>query len=214
MIQTQRIQIPSSGKKTLTDRPSQFSSSSAGAWLERVNTQWHAQALRLFAIIVLSHWAEHLAQAVQIYILHWPIPEARGVLGVPFPSLIQSEALHYLYALVMLIGLWLLRPGMQGPARAYWNVALAIQCWHHLEHALLQGQALVGHNLFGAPVPMSIAQQWIPRVELHLLYNSLVFIPMVVAMYHHLLPSASIRHEAICTCAAVRARTPHSYAGS
>ncbi|MGH7530213.1 MAG: hypothetical protein ACREMN_07500, partial [Gemmatimonadales bacterium] len=64
-----------------------------------------------------------------------------------------------------------------------------------------QGQAILGHNLFGSPVPVSIAQLWIPRVELHLLYNSLVFVPMVVAMVYHLFPTAGERAVVRCSCA-------------
>jgi hypothetical protein len=50
-------------------------------------------------------------------------------------------------------------------------------------------------------VPTSILQLWVPRVELHLLYNTIVFIPMVVAMYFHMLPPAGERRKAQCTCA-------------
>ena len=32
---------------------------------------------------------------------------------------------------------------------------------------------------------------WVPRVELHLFYNTIVFIPMVVAMYYHMFPTRS-----------------------
>jgi len=78
---------------------------------------------------------------------------------------------------------------------------LVIQFWHHIEHALLQGQVIAGRNLFGSPVPVSIVQLWIPRVELHLLYNSLVFVPMVVAVYFHLFPTESERGVMRCGCA-------------
>jgi hypothetical protein len=80
-------------------------------------------------------------------------------------------------------------------------LAFGIQFWHHVEHALLQGQAILGHNLFNSPVPISIAQLWIPRVELHLLYNSLVFIPMIVGMYRHLLPPPHEAAHMRCSCA-------------
>ena len=67
-------------------------------------------------------------------------------------------------------------------------MALGIQFFHHIEHPLLQTQAILGHNLFGRPVPTSIVQLWVPRVELHLFYNTIVFIPMVIAMYYHMFP--------------------------
>jgi len=75
-----------------------------------------------------------------------------------------------------------------------------IQFWHHIEHALLQGQVIAGRTLFGAPAPTSIVQLWIPRVELHLLYNSLVFVPMIVAMFYHLFPSATEAAGMRCSC--------------
>lgn len=168
---------------------------------ERINREWHKPALQLFMLIVLAHWAEHLVQAVQVYLLNWPLPEARGVLGLWFPWLIKSEALHYFYALVMLIGIWTLRKGFQGRAYKWWMVSFGIQFWHHIEHGLLQGQAIAGQNLFGSPVPISIAQLWIPRVELHLFYNTIVFIPMILGMYYHMFPpqGETIGHG--CSCA-------------
>lgn len=168
---------------------------------EALNSTWHERSLQLFMVVVLGHWAEHLAQAFQIYALGWPVPESRGVLGLWYPWLVKSEVLHYGYALVMLIGLWLLRPGFVGLSRTWWSVALGIQFWHHIEHALLQGQALTGHNLFHAPVPTSIAQLWIPRVELHLIYNTIVFIPMVIGMYYHMFPPKADEARMQCTCA-------------
>ncbi len=166
-----------------------------------INERHHRAVLGLYMVIALGHWAEHLVQAFQIWGLGWARPQARGVLGMPFPWLVSSEWLHYGYAIVMLIGLFALRPGFVGRARTWCTVALVIQFWHHIEHALLLGQAVVGANLFGAEVPTSIAQLVVPRVELHLLYNGLVFVPMVIAMILHVHPSEEERHTVSCTCA-------------
>jgi len=76
-----------------------------------------------------------------------------------------------------------------------------IQFWHHIEHALLQVQVIAGRTLFGAAAPTSIVQLWIPRVELHLLYNGLVFVPMMVAMYYHVFASATDAAGMRCGCA-------------
>ncbi len=168
--------------------------------LEKLNGRWHEVALWVYTGIVLAHWAEHLAQAFQIYVLGWPLPEARGVLGLAFPVLVSSEALHYLYALVMLAGFWFLRKGFTGRSYTWWMIAFWIQFWHHIEHALLQGQAIVGQNLFGSPVPLSLAQLVIPRVELHLFYNTIVTIPMVIAMFHHMFPTPEEEGQARCNC--------------
>lgn len=168
---------------------------------EKINQGGHQPALQFFMVIVLAHWAEHLAQAAQIYLLGWPVPESRGVLGLWFPWMVKSEALHYGYALVMLAGLWVLRKGFKGLSSKWWMASFGIQFWHHIEHALLQAQALLGQNLFGSPVPTSLAQLVVPRVELHLFYNTIVFIPMVVAMYYHLFPPGHEPANHGCTCA-------------
>ena len=84
------------------------------SFYEKLNTRWHERALQVFMVIVLAHWGEHLVQAYQIYVMGWPRPKANGILGLWYPWLIQSEALHYGYALVMLIGLWVLRKGFTG----------------------------------------------------------------------------------------------------
>lgn len=169
--------------------------------VRRLNGVWHERALQIFLAVVLAHWAEHLAQAFQVYFLGWTVEASRGVLGLWFPWLVSSELLHYAYALVMLVGIWVLLPGFTGVSRPWWIASLAIQFWHHIEHALLQVQALVGQNLFNSPIPMSLVQIWIPRVELHLLYNSLVFAPMMVAMYHHMFPPEGDVAHMRCTCA-------------
>jgi hypothetical protein len=168
----------------------------------RLNSEWHKRSLQLFTFIVLAHWAEHLVQAVQIYVLGWPRPQAGGVLGLWFPFLVSSEILHYGYAIVMLVGLWMLRKGFTGLSRKWWTVALVIQFWHHIEHALLQTQAILHHNLLGSPVPLSFLQMVFPknRVEIHLFYNAIVFIPMMIGMYYHMFPPSE-EAPATCTCA-------------
>ena len=168
---------------------------------EKLNTQWHKPALLTFMAIVIGHWGEHLFQAYQIYVMHWPRPKALGMLGLVYPWLVKSETLHYGYALIMLIGLWVLRKGFTGVSHTWWMVAFWIQFWHHIEHGALQYQALTGHYWFHSPVPTSFAQLWIPRVELHLIYNSIVFIPMVIGMYYHMFPPEGEVQHAKCTCA-------------
>ena len=171
----------------------------SASFYEKLNSRWHERALQIFMVIVLAHWAEHLVQAYQIYVLHWPRPKALGLLGLFYPWLIQTEALHYGYALVMLIGLWVLRKGFTGPSHTWWMVAFGIQFWHHIEHFLLIYQATVHHNFWHKPVPCSVLQLVFPRVELHLFYNTIVFIPMVVAMYKHMFPGEGEGNPR-CTC--------------
>ena len=176
---------------------------------DKLNSVWHRRALHTFMFIVLAHWAEHLTQAYQIYVLGWPRPKAGGFLGLFFPWLVSSEVLHYGYAIVMLIGLFMFRKGFTGTSRKWWIVALVIQFWHHIEHAVLQWQAITGNYWFGSPVPISFVQAAFPkfRVELHLFYNAIVFIPMVIAMYYHMFPPKG-EEQAACTCALRHERLP------
>jgi hypothetical protein len=166
----------------------------------KLNVQWHERGLQLFMLIVLTHWGEHLAQAYQIWVMGWARPRANGIVGLWYPWLIKSEALHYAYALVMLGGLWLFHKGFTGRSYTWWMIAFWIQFWHHIEHLLLIGQATLHHNLMNKPVPFSVLQFFFPRVELHLFYNSVVFIPMVIAMYYHMFPPAEEKQKAACTC--------------
>jgi hypothetical protein len=166
-----------------------------------LNTRYHKAALTIYAIVVLGHWAEHVAQAIQVYALGWPRPAAGGVLGLWFPVLVTSEWLHYGYAIVMMVAFIVLRHGFTGRSRTWWNAAMWIQIWHHFEHLLLLVQALTGAYLMGGKAPTSIAQLAFPRIELHLFYNTIVFIPMVVAMVLHLRPNAEERSRMQCSCA-------------
>ena len=175
---------------------------SSASFSQKLNTVWHKRALNLFMLVVLAHWAEHLTQAYQIYVLGWPRPRAGGVMGLFFPWLVSSEVLHYGYALVMLIGIWTLRRGFSGTSLKWWTIALVIQFWHHIEHAVLQWQALTHHYWFGSPVPTSFPQLLFPkfRVEIHLFYNAVVFIPMMIGMYYHMFPPKG-EPVAPCSCA-------------
>jgi hypothetical protein len=168
--------------------------------LQAVNGPWHKRANQFFLVIVLAHWAEHLMQAYQVYVLKWPRPHSHGAVGLLVPWLNTSEWLHYGYAVVMLAGLALLRPGYVGRARAWWTAALAIQAWHFFEHALLLVQALLDVTFFGSPVRTSVLQLVVPRVEVHLFYNAIVFIPMVVAMVYHLFPPTDEKAVSACSC--------------
>jgi len=167
----------------------------------RLNGAWHKRALWIFLAITLAHWAEHLVQAGQIWLLGWERPDSRGVIGQWFPMVVTEEWLHLGYAVVMLAGLALLLPAMTGRARKWWIAALAIQVWHFVEHGLLWLQAAMDQPFFGKEVPTSVAQLVFMRVELHLFYNLAVFAPMLVAMYFHRVPpEREWSMEPRCTC--------------
>lgn len=169
--------------------------------LADLNGRWHRPALLTFATIVVAHWAEHIVQALQIWVFDMPRADARGALGYLVPWLVTSEWLHYAYAILMLAGLAVLLPGFRGPSRSVWVLALGIQAWHHFEHLLLLYQAQAGQNLFAEPVPTSVLQLLWPRPELHLFYNAVVTVPMLAAMWLHRSPPSPSDAAATCTCA-------------
>lgn len=178
----------------------------SASFVDSLNTRWHKVALQGFVVIVLYHWAEHIVQAYQFFVLSWSRPMSMGILGMYYPWLMKTEALHYAFALVMLIGLWVVRKGFTGTSYKWWMASFWLQFFHHFEHLILFYQANTHRYWFGGTVPTSIGQIWIPRIELHLIYNTLVFIPMVVAMYYHVYPPARDAVKMMCTCA--HHRTP------
>jgi hypothetical protein len=185
---------------TPTIHSAHFPAEAGMSFYDKLNSVWHERALQIFMAIVLAHWGEHLVQAYQIFVMGWPRPKANGIVGLWYPWLIKSETLHYGYAVVMLAGIWILRKGFTGRARTWWTVALVIQFWHHIEHFLLITQATMHHNFWGKPVPTSVLQLFFPRVELHLFYNTVVFIPMVIGMYYHMFPPKGEEGLSVCTC--------------
>lgn len=187
-----------------------LSSALSSGFVESLNTRYHKLALQGLMVIVLLHWAEHIIQAYQFYGLHWSRQMSMGLLGMYYPWLMKTETLHYGFALVMLVGLWILRKGFVGTSHKWWMASFWIQFWHHFEHFILFYQANTHHYWFGGNVPTSVGQIWFPRIELHLFYNTIVFIPMVVAMYYHVYPPAREAVKMMCTCA--RHRDPLSAA--
>jgi hypothetical protein len=165
-----------------------------------LNGRWHAYALLVFMLGEVAHIMEHVTQAVQIYVLGWSLPDSRGILGQWWPWLATSESLHYFYALFTLFGIVLLLPAFQGRARLFWYLALVFQFWHHLEHLLLVYQHVTGEFLFGGQVPTSVGQVLIGRVVLHDIYNALVFLPMLMAIYYHFRDQGVGGEEPICSC--------------
>ncbi|MEM7116738.1 MAG: hypothetical protein AAF614_30165 [Chloroflexota bacterium] len=151
----------------------------------RLNSIWHEQALWLFLLLVLGHFSEHVVQIYQIYIMGWLPSEAGGILGLKFPFLVTSEYLHIFYNGFTWLGVMLLRHGLKGQARTWWNVTILFASWHLFEHILLQYQYMTGDFWFGRTVQTGIGQLWFPRPELHFVYNLLVFTPMMLAYAYH-----------------------------
>ena len=144
----------------------------------------HRTYLNYFLIIIYSHLFEHVAQMIQLYLLHWERPRCLGLLGLFWPSLIHSEYLHYGHALFMLVGIYYLTKYMYNRHSLWWmELTLILAFYHHFEHLLLLIQSTSQVNFFGKSIPTSIGQLWFPRIELHFFYNFLVGIPMMIALH-------------------------------
>jgi hypothetical protein len=152
--------------------------------IKLVNDKHYSKYLFVFNLIVLSHFAEHIAQMIQVYLLHWERKQSLGLLGLWQSWLVHSEYLHYAHALFMLIGLYLLGFSVVGKAKVWWQAATALAFYHHIEHFIILSQAISHYNLFNSPTPTSIVQAMgVPRIELHFFYNLMVLVPMLVSLY-------------------------------
>jgi hypothetical protein len=69
-------------------------SAPTGSWRglsEAPNGTWHEAALRVYLVVVLAHWMEHIVQTTQIWVLGWPLPQALRVLGLISPWSARSR---------------------------------------------------------------------------------------------------------------------------
>ena len=148
-----------------------------------LNGRWHRFALLLYALVVASHFLEHGLQMVQVHALGWSRPEAAGLFGIAFPGITMAEVLHTAWNSLQLTGLIVLLVGFGRvrAARRWWLVAIAFQTWHWFEHAVIQVQYVTGVFLYGAMKQMSILERFAPRIELHFIYNLVVFVPTLIA---------------------------------
>ncbi|MFI9407014.1 hypothetical protein [Nocardia sp. NPDC052316] len=172
------------------------------SWVAQINSEKHYQALKVYIAIIVAHWVEHVVQAFQIYVLDMPRPKAGGFLGYIVPVVNKNELLHWTYAVLMIVGLLLLRGGFQARSRKWWTIALGIQTWHFAEHSFLLTQYWSGLNFLGKPAPTSIIQTFFPRVELHLVYNMAVMLPILVALSLHWFSPKSAGSQGDCNCRA------------
>ena len=161
---------------------------SSAAVLDTLNGSQHLRAVLVYLVIVIGHFSEHLVQVAQVFLFGWERGDAGGILGLYLSGVAENELLHVTYNSFQITGLILLAYGFRRyrAAYAFWMVALAAQSWHWLEHAFLITQMLTGHYFYGAIKQMSVLERFFPRIELHFVYNLLVFTPTVIALMLYL----------------------------
>lgn len=143
---------------------------------QHYNKRW----LFIFNIIVVSHFAEHVMQMMQLYLLHWDRKQSLGLLGLWRPQLVHSEYLHYAHALFMLIGL-----AMMCKMNKWLFLTFFLAFLHHIEHLCLLYQAITQEFWYNALKPMTYPEHWLPRLELHFTYNLIVLIPMIIGLWKY-----------------------------
>ena len=91
-------------------------------------------------------------------------------------------------------------PGSEGRHTGWWLASTIIQGWHLIEHSTLQIQAIVGRQPVRVSGSRPASSTSLPHPKLPLVYNLIVFIPMIVAMWLHTRPSQDALND--CNCAA------------
>ncbi len=173
-------------------------------------TSWtyrHYGWLALFYVLVLTqsgHVIEHVAQIVQIHILGLPLKEARGIFGA-----LDIEWVHFIWNSWVLIAVVLLLTRFRDN-RWLW-ATLVLAGWHELEHVVIMYRYLTT-GVAGTPGLLShggaiAGGTPLIRPDLHMLYNVIETVPLVVAFFVELrrsydlwlaraLPSASAQELA------------------
>lgn len=131
--------------------------------------------------ILYFHLFEHLTQIVQLYLLGWARMDSLGIIGLVFPILIRSEILHYLFSLFNVVFMLPL-----SKKNKYYYFATILALFHHVEHFGLLMQYLTKDYWFNEAKPMTWLEQFIPRIELHLMYNLIVLSPIILFHYKQL----------------------------
>lgn len=143
-----------------------------------VATPWIA-LLGFLALAQTAHLFEHVAQMIQIHVLHLTGASAQGIVGQ-----LNIEWVHFGWNALVLVALVALLPHFPGNP---WLIAVTpLAAWHFVEHSVMIARYLetgvpgspgllsVGGLLFGG-LPIA-------RPDLHFLYNLAETIPLVGAL--------------------------------
>ena len=142
-----------------------------------VATPWLA-LLSFLALSQAAHLVEHVAQMVQLHVLHLSGANAQGIVGQ-----LNIEWVHFIWNALVLVTLLVLLPRF---ATNPWLIAVTpLAVWHFVEHSVMiatyiqtgvpgtPGLLSSGGLLFGG-LPIS-------RPDLHFLYNLVETVPLLIA---------------------------------
>ncbi len=125
-----------------------------------VATPWLA-LLGILALSQTAHLFEHVAQMIQIHVLHLSGPAARGIVGQ-----LVIEWVHFIWNGWVLVAVLVLLPRFRTNA---WLIGVTLFAgWHFLEHCVM----IATYLRTGLPIA---------RPDLHFLYNLVETIPLLAA---------------------------------
>ena len=144
-----------------------------------VATPWVA-ILGFLALSQTAHLFEHVAQMVQIHVLHLGGANAQGIVGQ-----LNIEWVHFIWNALVLITLLVVlsRPEFRSNP---WLIAVTpLALWHFVEHSVMIGTYLQT-GVSGTPGLLSSGGLLfgglpVARPDLHFLYNLAETVPLLVA---------------------------------
>jgi hypothetical protein len=142
-----------------------------------VATPWIA-ALGFLALSQTAHLLEHVAQMVQIHVLHLSGASAQGIVGQ-----LNIEWVHFSWNALVLVTLLVLVPRFRSNP---WLIAVTpLAAWHFVEHSVMIATYLQT-GISGSPGLLSsgglvFGGLPITRPDLHFLYNLVETFPLLAA---------------------------------
>ena len=154
-----------------------MSARAAGYPVRLVATGWIA-LLGFLAFAQTTHLAEHVAQMIQIHVLHLSGAAAQGIVGQ-----LDIEWVHFAWNALVLITLLALLPHFRTNP---WLIAVTpLAGWHFIEHSVMIARYLQT-GVAGSPGLLSAGGLLfgglpIARPDLHFLYNLVETVPLLGA---------------------------------
>jgi hypothetical protein len=134
--------------------------------------------LGVLALTQTAHLVEHIAQMVQIHLLHLSGASAQGIVGQ-----LNIEWVHFTWNALVLVAILVLLPHFRTNP---WLIAVTpLAAWHFVEHAVMIATYLQT-GVSGTPGLLSsgglvFGGLPIPRADLHFLYNLAETLPLLLA---------------------------------
>jgi hypothetical protein len=142
-----------------------------------VATPWLG-LLGFLAVAQTAHLVEHVAQMIQIHVLHLSGAAAQGIVGQ-----LNVEWVHFSWNALVVFTLLVLLPRF--PTNPWLIAVTPLAAWHLVEHAVMIA-TYIQTGISGTPGLLSSGGLLfgglpVARPDLHFLYNVLETVPLLVA---------------------------------